>query len=41
MTWLTETIKAQRAVLASRLEAPMSGLAEQCARLWCDRDRLD
>jgi hypothetical protein len=41
MTWLTETIKAQRAVLASRLEAPMSGLAEQCARLWRDRDRLD
>jgi hypothetical protein len=41
MTWLNETIKAQRAVLASRLEVPMSGLAGQCARSWRERDRLD
>ena len=41
MTWLNETIKAQRAVLASRLEAPMSGLAGQCARSWHEHDRLD
>ena len=41
MTWLNETIKAQRAMLAARLESPMSGLAVQCVKSWCDRDRLD
>src|SRR5690242_254858 len=41
MTWLVESIKAQRAMLASRLELPMSTLAEQCARHWHDREQLD
>jgi len=41
MTWLNETIKAQRAMLAARLEAPMAGLAGLCARSWRERDRLD
>jgi hypothetical protein len=41
MTWLNETIKAQRAMLAARLEAPMAGLAAQCAGSWRERDRLD
>lgn len=41
MTWLNETIKAQRAMLAARLESPMSGLTERCAMSWRDRDRLD
>lgn len=41
MTWLNETIKAQRALMAARLESPMSGLAAQCASSWRDRDRLD
>ncbi|MBI3547137.1 MAG: hypothetical protein HY081_11205 [Gammaproteobacteria bacterium] len=41
MTWLHETIKAQRAMLAARLELPMSGLAAECAKSWSDRQRLD
>ncbi|MHB8535769.1 MAG: PDC sensor domain-containing protein [Sulfuricaulis sp.] len=41
MTWLKEAIKAQRAILAARLESPMSGLAVQCAQSWRERDRLD
>ncbi len=41
MTWLHETIKAQRTILASRLEAPMAALAVQCAKSWRARDRLD
>jgi hypothetical protein len=41
MTWLNETIKAQRALMAARLESPMSGLVAQCATSWHDRDRLD
>jgi hypothetical protein len=41
VTWLTDTIKAQRDLLASRLEAPMAGLAVQCARSWRERGRLD
>lgn len=41
MTWLNETIKAQRAMLAARLETPMALLAELCAKSWLDRDGLD
>ena len=41
MTWLNETIKAQRAMLAAQLESPMAVLAELCTRSWGDRDRLD
>ncbi len=41
MTWLNETIKAQRAILAARLESPMSELVQHCASAWRDRDRLD
>jgi hypothetical protein len=41
VTWLTESIKAQRAMLAARLETSMAVLAELCARSWRDRDRLD
>jgi hypothetical protein len=41
MTWLNESIKAQRAMLAARLETSMAVLAEQCAGSWRDRDRLD
>ncbi|HYA39112.1 MAG TPA: hypothetical protein VEI74_12670, partial [Candidatus Methylomirabilis sp.] len=41
MTWLHETIKAQRAVLMGRLAAPMAALAQRCAASWRERDRLD
>lgn len=41
MTWLHETIEAQRGLLTGRLQSPMSELAEQCAGSWHERDRLD
>ena len=41
MTWLNETIKAQRAILASRLESPMAMLSGRVASSWRERDRLD
>jgi len=41
MTWLHETIEAQRAVLTVRLESPMAELARRCAASWRERDRLD
>jgi len=41
MTWLQETIEAQRALLRGRLESPMAKLAVRCAASWPDRDRLD
>ena len=41
MTWLHETIEAQRALLTARLESPMAELALRCAGSWRARDWLD
>jgi len=41
MTWLHETIEAQRALLTARLESPMAELALRCAESWRARDWLD
>jgi hypothetical protein len=41
MTWLHETIEAQRELLTARLESPMAELALQCAQVWGNHERLD
>ncbi|MGE5240384.1 MAG: hypothetical protein ACM3NI_01950 [Bacteroidota bacterium] len=41
MTWLHETIEAQRALLTARLELPMAELALRCAESWRAHDWLD
>lgn len=38
---LKEAIAKQRAALEDRLQAPLQALAEQCERVWADRDELD
>ncbi len=39
-TWKA-AIHSQREALAQMLHEPLTRLAEQCAPLWCDRDKLD